>query len=410
MLLRFLLRYIAFVGLVANLAVMVFFAFWAVNKVAGSEAYRDLRRLVLGSSDGVEVTSVQPVAPGQLNPGLLDLPVGAWAKIHEQTSDEPEAFVRQAHGGAAFDQVRGRVMLFGSNTHGRNWDNTVRFFDMGTLRWSSAYAPDPPDTYRVTAAGIPVAGVEGDRPWAMHTFDAVEFDPITDRLIIASSPAHLSPSWYEGMDPSLWGSIRNHPTWAYHVGENRWEPLVEKGQSFFPYGATFDPIRRNVVGVNPGGYWELSVDKAEWRRVARGGSPPGWHNSAAFDIEAETVISFGTHTRSNEVWQYRIGDEQGRVMPTPGIRPPGADSAPLVYHPRIKKVVGLVERGRKGETGTTETWLYSTIADTWEQLPSATIPYGVGMNYSMVYDPNHRLLVLISNYPAEPTAVWALRL
>lgn len=409
MLLRFFLRYVAVVGLLANLAVIVLLAFWVINKVTGSEAFRDVRRAVVGTPDGIEVTPVQPVAPGQINPELRDLPVGTWVKIHQQSPDEPGAFTRQAHGGAALDPVRGRVMLFGSNTHGQDWDNSVRFFDMGALRWSSAYPPDPPDSYRVNASGIPVAGIGGDRPWAMHTFDAVEFDPITDRLIVASHPGHLNPSRSGGIERSLWASIRQHPTWAYHVGENRWEPLVEKGRSFFPYGATFDPKRRNVIGVNPSGYWVLEIDKAEWRRLGKG-TPRVWHNTAAFDIDRDTVVSFGSNTRSNDVWQYRLGDKQGRVMPTPGMRPPGADSAPLVYHPRIKKVIALVETGSKGETGSTQTWLYSTDSDSWEQLSSAALPFRVGMNHDMVYDPNHGLLVLVANYPKEPPAVWVMRL
>jgi hypothetical protein len=280
---------------------------------------------------------------------------------------------------------------------------------MGTLRWSSAYPPDTPESYRVNAAGIPVAGVKGERPWAMHAFDAVEFDPITDRLIIASHPGHLNPSQFAGVERSLWASIRQHPTWAYHVGENRWEPLVEKGRSLFPYGATFDSKRRDVIGVTSGGYWVLDIDEAEWRQVAKG-TPRGWHNTAAFDIDRDVVVTFGLHTRSNDVWQYRLGDKQGRLMPTPGKRPPGADSAPLVYHPRIKKVVALVEKGRKGKIGATQTWLYSTDRDTWEQVVSATLPFQIGMNYQMVYDPNHELLVLVANYPKEPTAVWILRL
>jgi hypothetical protein len=280
---------------------------------------------------------------------------------------------------------------------------------MGTLRWSSAYPPDPPESYRVNQLGIPVAGFGDERPWAMHTFDAVEFDVLTDRLIIASHPGHLNPSKFGGVDRSLWKSIRQHPTWAYRVGENRWERLVENGHTFFPYGATFDPKRRQMIGVNPRGYWLLDVDARTWHQAARGGAPRAWHNTAAFDIERDTIVSFGTHTRSNDVWQYRLGDKGGRITPTPGIRPPGAESAPLVFHPIASKVVALVETGQV-EEGATQTWLYSVATDTWEHLASATLPFRIGMNYHLVYDPNNDLLVLVANYPKEPTAVWVLRL
>lgn len=97
-------------------------------------------------------------------------------------------------------------------------------------------------------------------------------------------------------------------------------------------------------------------------------------------------------------------------MPTPGLRPPGAESAPLVYHPGIKRVVALVERRASGGQSSTETWLYTTADDIWQRVQTATIPFAIGMNYDMVYDPNHELLVLVANYPKEPVAVWVLRL
>ncbi|OPX22239.1 MAG: hypothetical protein B1H04_05340 [Planctomycetales bacterium 4484_123] len=74
------------------------------------------------------------------------------------------AFRRQAHGGSCFDTKRGRLVLFGSNTHGRTWMNSPLFFDPVTTTWSRAYDDDKPETYTVNAEGIPVAGSRGDHP------------------------------------------------------------------------------------------------------------------------------------------------------------------------------------------------------------------------------------------------------
>ncbi len=407
--LRLVYRYMLAVGLIANLALAALLVYWLVGKVANSEVYRDLNRTIHGSLDGVPPIPVPAAAPGTINPALKALPAGVWHKIHQQAGDSPGDFRRQAHGSAAFDPVRGRLMLFGSDTHQLDWDNSVRFFDMGSLSWSRSYPPDDYATYRVNADGVPVAGRKGDRPWAMHTFDAVEFDPISDRLIVASHPAHLSPEKRWGVDPALWRQIAHHPTWAYHVGDNRWQPLVKDGESFFPYAVTFDPHRRWLVGVKPGGYWALSVDNAEWTLLAKG-SPRVWHNSAAFDSDLDTLVSFGAHNGSNAVWQYRLGQEQGRVMPTPGARPPGGGSIPLVYHPRVKKVVALVDADDGSQYGEAQTWLYSVADDAWEPIPGARLPFKIGINYDMVYDPNHELLILVANLSTEPTAVWVLRL
>lgn len=49
------------------------------------------------------------------------LPSNQWVKLHEQKPDDATHFRRQAHGGSCFDSKRGRLILFGSDTHGRDW-------------------------------------------------------------------------------------------------------------------------------------------------------------------------------------------------------------------------------------------------------------------------------------------------
>lgn len=406
---RFLSRYLVSAGVAVNLLLALLVVAWLWQKFVSSDVYEQTRRQFLGPLDGVSVTPIEPVSPGQINPQLKALAPQRWVKIHQQSGGGREDFARQAHGGAAFDPLRGRVVLFGSDTHRTNWDNTVRFFDMGSLSWSSAYPPDDPGSYRVNPDGLPVAGKAGDHPWAMHSFDAVEIDPFFDRLIVASHPKHMSPGKSWGFDAALWRKIKRHPTWVYHLAENRWEPLPAKPVSFFPYATTFDPARGSVIGVKSDGYFELAGDPPRWRRIAKG-TPNAWHVAAAYDTDRDTVVAFGTHNRSNAVWQYSRFDKAGKKMPTPGIRPPGADSVPLVYHPGIKRVVALVEAGSAESGGRTETWLYATADDAWKRLEQADIPFKVGMNYHMVYDPGHDLLVLVANMKGEPPAVWVLRL
>lgn len=407
---RILYRYFLLAGLLANLLVAAFFAHWAFNKFLGSEGFRSARRTLAGSPDGVEVMPIEPVRTGTLNPQLEALPPATWYKIHQQAAGDPLAFERQEHSGAAFDPTRGRLMLFGSNTHGRNWDNSVRFFDVATLQWGQYYPPSPRESYRVDSSGVPVAGRGERQPWAMHTFDAVNFDPAGDRLLVASQPDHLNPSRFGNIDPALWRTIRHHPTWAYHVAENRWEPLTLSGESFFPYGTALDPAKWRILGVKSSGYWSFSLDSHEWEKLGTGDVPRAWHNAVALDTRRQRLVSFGTNTRANDVWQYDSAGNGGRKMPTPGERPPGAESVPLVYHPEVDRVVALVETGEDDDAGRTETWLYATGADSWTRLGSATLPFRVGMNYNLVYDPNHDLLLLVASYPREPTAVWALKL
>lgn len=369
--------------------------------VAASDPVTDVRRELTGPLDGVALTAVDPAEPGATNPALLRLPAGVWHKIRVE-----DGFRRQAHGGAAFDTRRGRLVLFGSDTHSDDWDNSVRFFDVAALRWSQAYPPDGPSTYRVNADGIPVAGRGVERPWAMHTFDAVEYDPVHDRLIVASYPKHMSPRKSWGVDERLWRQIKRHPTWTYSFADGRWSALPGAAEHFFPHAATFDTQRNRFVGIRSDGYYTLSGTPPVWQRVASG-TPEGWHTAAAYDSDRDVIVLFGNNGRADSVWQYRSGEAHGTEMPTPGTRPPGGASVPFVYHPRVRRVVALVA-DRAGSA--TETWLYATAEDRWSRVESADLPFNVRMNYQMVYDPRHDLLWLVANERGDPVAVWALRL
>ena len=112
-----------------------------------------IKRWVMGDIDKSDVY--------QLKFNSFDtIPRNRWVKIHQQKPEDRVHFVRQAHAGSGFDQARGKVLLFGSNTHGNDWNNTVYSFDLGTLQWTEAYPVDLPDTYTVNVEGIPVAGVK----------------------------------------------------------------------------------------------------------------------------------------------------------------------------------------------------------------------------------------------------------
>jgi len=48
-------------------------------------------------------------------------------------------------------------------------------------------------------------------------------------------------------------------------------------------------------------------------------------------------------------------------------------------------------------------------ADAWAHVPTATLPFGCGMDYNMVYDPGHKVCLLVTGTYGQPTAVWALK-
>jgi hypothetical protein len=152
-------------------------------------------------------------AQGRLNPKLLTLKPNQWIKIHEQEDDDDVTFMRQAHGGSCFDTQRCRLILFGSNTHSKDWKNSPFLFDPIALTCSRAYPNDPPETYAVTENGLPVAGKNGNHPWATHTFGCVVYDEARDEMVVACYPGHMRPDKWGQALKHLWPSIKKHPTW-----------------------------------------------------------------------------------------------------------------------------------------------------------------------------------------------------
>jgi hypothetical protein len=345
-----------------------------------------------------------PVPP--TNPRLLDLPAGRWIKIHQQAPGDAVTFVRQSHGGSAFDSRRGRLVLFGSDSHGMDWTNSPLIFDLATLQWQRPYADDDRASYRVSTAGLPVAGPDGTHPWAMHTFGAVTYDPAADRIVVASHPGHMESA---AALAHLWPAVRRHPTWLFDPGTGDWTALAGEPVDFFPYSIDYDSTRNLVLGYRQDGVYELSLASQRWREVATPGLL-SWGSNAVYDSHQQALVVFGSHEYGNEVVAYWPASGRHRVMPTQGLRPRGGCNVPFAYHAELGRSVALIDATTETGAPKSETWLYDLGRDQWQRVATADLPFGVGMNYNLEYDSIHRLLLLVAAPPGEATAVWALRL
>jgi hypothetical protein len=81
----------------------------------------------------------------------------------------------------------------------------------------------------------------------------------------------------------------------------------------------------------------------------------------------------------------------------------------MEFHPDLGQTVVLVDRV-EGDRKHTETWLYDLGADAWTQVEAGTLPFACGMNYTMEFDPGHRVMLLVTGGDGDPTRVWSLRL
>ena len=358
---------------------------------------------------------------GKRNDRLVNIQPNRWLTLRELKPGQKGYFRRQGHGGSCFDTKRGRLVLFGSDTHGKSWLNAPRIFDPVTCQWSLPYPDDPRSTYTVNAEGLPVAGPKADHPWTTHTFGGVVYDPGRDEMVIVCHPAHMVPGRFTNAVKDLWPKITRHPTWAYSMAGGTWRALPGKAVSFFPNAAAWDSDRKAIIGYRATGIYELAGRPRAWKQLAKRGLF-GYHNNCVYDSKHQALVVFGTNTNSNDVVVYRPATGEHRKMPTPGLRPPADQHNPMAFEPVIGRTVVIVDRavapaGAAKAKHQAEVWLYDLGADAWRQVPSATLacpelvegPFGCGMNYNMEYDPRHKVLLLVTGGYGQPTTVRALR-
>ena len=353
------------------------------------------------------------------------LPRGVWTPLHRMKAGDAVTFSLQKHSGSAFDTRRSRIFLFGSDTHGENWNNAPAVFDLESLSWQRLLEEDAPSSYQVNRSGLPVAGPKGAHPWAMHSFGAVDYHAAWDAIIVSSHPAHMEPGRFSGALAALWPQLERHPTWLFDLEQAEWSPLPRAQTSFFAYASTYDSDRGVMIGTGYHGVFELADRTETWRKTAEG-TTIGYHNNAVYDTVHKALVMFGRNGLGNDVLVYRPKDADLVTMATPGLRPPRDEHVPMAFHPKLAESLAVVDRFPPGTSrqnrakGRAETWAYDLEADRWRRISGAELPFALGMNYHLHYDPRRDLLLLVTSEPRtdlrvealEPgfPEIWALRL
>ncbi len=395
--------------------------------------------------------TVVDTAPDEplVNDALLDLPANRWVLVREGRSGN---WHRSAHGAAVFDSRRKKVFVFGSDTHGKDYDDSVHEFDPLTVQWSDHRTPARRRTYHVDEQGLPVAGSGELRPWAMHVYDGMVYDPKLDALVVSGVPRHNPAT--KTID-----GISRHPVWIYHLDSRRWEPLADTDPAappFFGSAAAYDSRRDTIVVVGKG-TWELGPDRRQWVRTAA--QPEDSRRQTLVYAAGEgNFYLFGDDGDPQTLQVYVPGETPG----SPGrweTRHPEGDPAcaaatpvPVAYEPRqgvfllqvdrrlakakepktkAKPTEGKSKQGSaddkdnkakseqkpagkaKGDEAgpATESWayVYEPRADRCTPLPGTRLG-ALGMDYMLVFDDFYKLFLLVSGDDRKPLAVHALRL
>ncbi len=357
--------------------------------------------------------------------GLEPLPAGRWVQLHDGAG---LGWTRQAHSGAAWDSRRGLLLLFGSDTHGRNHDNAVRAFDPAARRWLVLAPGAGPRTYRADPVGRAVAGTEQRLvPWAMHTYDLVLYDPLLDALWVAGVPEH---------NPARKGvrGVRVHPHWLFRIAVRRWEPFPAGGARpprLFGGAMAYDVGRQTLVAFRPGQVLELGPDRERWRVVRpRGKASLTLHQVAVYAPDRRAVYLFGHYREARREVPFRVrvyhpGERPyapGRweILEPKGRCPPPWQHFPVAYDGRRfvmvvpdRRVVRRDRQGRPwyGASRRARTYLWDPVLGRCRLLDGAVLPPGaVGpMNYHMVWAERLQVMLLVGSDRHRRPVVWALR-
>ncbi len=372
--------------------------------------------LILAAMPGPTVSWADAPRPAErLNADLLGLKPNTWHKFHQPKTLD---WRRQAHAGIAYDSRRGTLLVFGSDTHGRNWDNSVHEFDPVTARWSTHYPRAPKGSYRADPQGRAIAGTGQLLPWSMHTYDNVVYDPALDAVVVTGLPEH-NP--IKQQVPKA----KTHPTWIYDLKSREWSMLASrdgKYPKFFAAASAYDS-HRDVVAAYKWGMWELGPKRERWRK-ATGESHHRIHYNMEYDSTRKVLAVFGDHSRTNDVWIYRPAAKPGGKgqweKRTPGGDPfPRDQHFPVAFDSHRGMFLLLPDntryveddngRTRRRPARSSSTFVYDPERNHYTRLPDADMPR-LKMNYMMVYDPRHRAFLLVTGDHRAPPTVWALKL
>lgn len=335
------------------------------------------------------------------------LPANQWVAI---AAPQDLTWHRQGHGSAVYDSRRGTVLLFGSNSHGENWDNSVHEFDPETRTWSTHYPPADPSTYRADAKGNRIAGpADRPQPWAMHSYDSVIYDPVLDALVVTTVSGHTPAPQDEA------AKAQTDPTWVYDLPTREWRILETEGgpaPRIFAGASAYDSRRDVVVayggnGSGMSGLFELGPDRRKWHQVEA--ARHEIHFTMEYDDRRGVFAVFGDWGDSSKVWLYRPHRNPGRAGAWEERSPggdacPGGQSLPVAFDTNAG-VFLLISHG--------VTCVYDPDGDRYIILREARIPpmeQNYVMNYHMVYDQRHRVFLIVTGEWNQPTTVWALRL
>ena len=341
------------------------------------------------------------------------IPAGEWVRVPTTGEAAPKVF----HGGATIAPERGEVFFFGSDTHWptpleKGETNAVWRLNLATRAWSQDYEQDPKSSYRLLEGGV--TETTAGRPWAMHTFDDVEWDPVVKRVVVISHPGHtrfepekrfpmFSGDWYKHLAPMQW---------EYDPDTRLWVRLETNAPLLFTKALTWDPDNKQLIGHDGEKTYQFDRERRRWTAYDAA-TVAAWHLSMVYDTYAHRALLLGNSKSSNVLFAYDPSAHRWGKVDTKGTCLP-ANGAAIAYDTKRKAMLYLANDYKNqyhNPTGKSVTFVYDSRRQSWRRFDVAS-PELYGMNYLMQYDPVRDVFLHFekSRDSGDRITVWAFRL
>jgi len=340
------------------------------------------------------------------------VPTGKWVVLPTRGKSGPKVF----HGGAALAIERGQVFFFGSDTHHpteleKGESNSVWRLDLNTLTWTRDYAQDAKSTYRILPDSQTVTTT--GRPWAMHTFDAVEYDPSVGKVVVVSFPKHtrfnpekrfpfFKGEWFKTLKPSHW---------EYDPDTRTWTRLETDPPDLFAKALTWDSDRGEMIAHDGVRTYHFRCAEGKWRSYDAA-TVNGYHLSMVYDTWARAALLFGCNNGSDTLFTYDPDKHLWSRVKVKGSTMP-ANGAAIAYDTRNHVMLYLANdyhNQYNNPTGKAVTFIYHSRRQEWSRL-EVDSPELYGMNYLMQYDPVRSVFLHFekSRDSGDYIRAWAFR-
>jgi len=335
-----------------------------------------------------------------------EIPANKWIRL--KTSGNPPAKV--FHGAATIAPDRDEVFFFGADTHYADYDNGVFRLNLKSLKWHRDYEADSTADYILTPEGYTIT--KSGRPWAMHTFDCWDYDPVTKKVLLVGFPDHAYRIFTDFRNKGLFIKGRIKPaTWFYDPDTSTWDLIKTNSPGLFAHALVWDPIGKQFIGHNGRETYHYDSSSKKWITY-KAASVKGWHRKMVFDTSVGHVLTLGHNGGSDILYKYDATIHKWEVVETAGKALP-ANGAALAYDTYNQIMLYLANdyhNQYNNPSAKSVTFIYDSRTTNWKRLHVQS-PELYGMNYLTQYDPSRRVILHFekANNSNGRIAVWVFK-